>query len=333
MVGTAMHDHLAIREGTRGGVVNLLRMARVHCGASVAFSALRTAGGSFSIAAYPPPGTTLTGDEPDWGVEVLRELVEQAWVDPTLAQARAVVRRVRPRVEGPLGTVDVAVAAVPLCDLLDPLRPWGLLVVARSSEADFDPAQVDTLAGLGRRLTAYLRAREQLLQDSGEPEPPSQPAGTRLEEELQREQEPRSSVAVRALQAFLDFGRAPQQAAASEPGNIALFVFRLDAPPSAAPRVPPVRPRSQLATVVQALREHTRHDDLVTAAGPAVVAVAMRLPHDTSFNPAHARLLAVLHETIGMPAPVVRSAVKLVPEGTAKADELLAGAQALLEAG
>lgn len=71
-------------------VVNLLRLARSECGATLAFATLRTSSGDWRTQCVPPAGTMgpLSRD-------ALDELVRQASTDPELPHARALVRTVR----------------------------------------------------------------------------------------------------------------------------------------------------------------------------------------------------------------------------------------------
>jgi len=147
--------------GAHGGVVNLLRMAKTQCGAALAFAALRKADGHFAIATFP----ALTPDSA-WDIEAIDELVHQAWSDPHLTGGKVLVRSgrvVAGRWPGDGAFVKLAVA--PLSDLGSVDRPWGLLCVADPLLGHFEQERLDLLGTMAVRLTSYLRARQEILEE------------------------------------------------------------------------------------------------------------------------------------------------------------------------
>lgn len=171
-----MTDDHGSANGAHGGVGHLLRMAKTQCGGSLAFAALRKADGGFAIATFP----TLTAD-PTWSVEAIDELVRQSWEDPHLTGGSVLVRsgRVLRGVWTGQGLhIKLAVAA--LSDPGAPDHPWGLLCVAEPPAGHFEQDQLNLLANLAVRLTAYLRARQRVLEgplsfESDQPAPPTEP--------------------------------------------------------------------------------------------------------------------------------------------------------------
>jgi GGDEF domain-containing protein len=148
--------------GAHGGVGHLLRMAKNQCGVTLAFAALRKADGGFAIATFP----TLTAD-PTWSVEAIDELVRQTWDDPHLTGGSVLVRS--GRVLKGMWTGQghhIKLAAAALSDPESPEQPWGLLCVAEPLAGHFEQDQLNLLGNLAIRLTAYLRARQQVLEGS-----------------------------------------------------------------------------------------------------------------------------------------------------------------------
>ncbi len=148
--------------GAHGGVGHLLRMAKTQCGVTLAFAALRKADGGFAIATFP----TLTAD-PTWSVEAIDELVRQTWDDPNLSGGSVLVRS--GRVLKGMWTGQghhIKLAAAALSDPEAPEQPWGLLCVAEPLAGHFEQDQLNLLGTLAIRLTAYLRARQQVLEGS-----------------------------------------------------------------------------------------------------------------------------------------------------------------------
>ncbi len=167
--------------GTHGGVGHLLRMAKTQCGVTMAFAALRKADGGFAIATFP----TLSAD-PTWSVEAIDELVRQTWDDPHLAGGSVLVRSGRILKGMWTGQANhIKLAAAALSDPESPEVPWGLLCVAEPLGGHFEQDQLNLLGNLAVRLTAYLRARQQVLEGSpafesatapSAPEAPPEPA-------------------------------------------------------------------------------------------------------------------------------------------------------------
>ncbi len=152
----------ASTNGAHGGVGHLLRMAKTQCGVTLAFAALRKADGGFAIATFP----TLTAD-PSWSVEAIDELVRQTWDDPHLTGGSVLVRS--GRVLKGMWTGQghhIKLAAAALSDPDAPDHPWGLLCVAEPLAGHFEQDQLNLLGNLAIRLTAYLRARQQVLDGS-----------------------------------------------------------------------------------------------------------------------------------------------------------------------
>ncbi len=148
--------------GTHGGVGHLLRMAKTQCGVTMAFAALRKSDGGFAIATFP----TLTAD-PTWSVEAIDELVRQTWDDPNLSGGSVLVRSGRVLKGMWTGQAHhIKLAAAALSDPDSPEHPWGLLCVAEPLAGHFEQDQLNLLGGLSVRLTAYLRARQQVLEGS-----------------------------------------------------------------------------------------------------------------------------------------------------------------------
>jgi len=148
--------------GAHGGVGHLLRMAKTQCGVTLAFAALRKADGGFAIATFP----TLATD-PTWSVEAIDELVRQTWDDPHLTGGSVLVRSgrvLKGMWTGQGHHIKLAAAALSDPDALD--QPWGLLCVAEPLAGHFEQDQLNLLGSLAVRLTAYLRARQQVLEGS-----------------------------------------------------------------------------------------------------------------------------------------------------------------------
>jgi GGDEF domain-containing protein len=168
--------------GAHGGVGHLLRMAKTQCGVSLAFAALRKADGGFAIATFP----SLTTD-PSWSVEAIDELVRQTWEDPHLSGGTVLVRS--GRVLKGMWTGQghhIKLAAAALSDPEAPDHPWGLLCVAEPVAGQFEQDQLNLLGSLAVRLTSYLRARQQVLEES----PAFQPAGEPVQQVPQVPTEP-----------------------------------------------------------------------------------------------------------------------------------------------
>ncbi len=270
--------HVAVREATRGGVVNLLRMAKLHCGAAVAFAALGTPDQPFSLASYPDAGGPGTAEAPAWGPEVLTALARAAWATKELGRGEPVVcewRRPGAAVPGPL---EARVAAVALRDETDPDHPWGLLGVARE-EAPFDAAQLVILGGLAHRLTAYLRARQQVIDPA-----PARP--DRL-----------ASAPEGADELVAHVGAALRAGGAA---TVAVVVFALC--PDDAPRA---------AGLCEELRHHLRRGDVVAPLG-TTLGVALALTEEPGAPSVRDRLLGVLGHA---GATVAASAIALAAAG------------------
>jgi hypothetical protein len=145
----------------QGGVVNLLRMARTQCGVAIAFAALRKADGSFALAVFPQPAP-----ESAWTIEAIDELVHQTWADPHLNGGRVLVRSCRtPGTSWPGQNEQTKLAVAPLSDLASADRPWGLLCVAGPTSGQFEQEQLDLLGTMAVRLTSYLRARQEVVEN------------------------------------------------------------------------------------------------------------------------------------------------------------------------
>ncbi len=164
----SMMESVTMEKSSHGGVVNLLRMAKTQCGAGIAFAALRKSDGHFAIATFP--GLAI---DSAWDIEAIDELVRQAWADPHLSGGKVLVRSGRvvagrwPEEGGP-----VKLAVAPLSDFGSLDRPWGLLCVADPVSGQFGQEHLDLLGTMAVRLTSYLRARQEVLDEGPvEPEP------------------------------------------------------------------------------------------------------------------------------------------------------------------
>ncbi len=154
-------EKVTMDSSAQGGVVNLLRMARAQCGVAVAFAALRNADGTFALATFPQLGA-----ETEWTVEAVDELVHQTWADPHLSGGRVLVRTGRlPGEHWPGQNHQVKLAVAPLSDLTAADRPWGLLCVAEPASGNFDQDHLDLLGTMAARLTSYLRARQEVVEN------------------------------------------------------------------------------------------------------------------------------------------------------------------------
>jgi GGDEF domain-containing protein len=160
-VQVSMTENEDMTSSPQGGVVNLLRMARTQCGVAVAFAALRNADGTFAIASFPSAGRDTT-----FTIEVIDELVRQTWGDPHLSGGRVLVRSGRLPTANWLGqTRLVKLAVAPLSDLATVDRPWGLLCVAEPTSGQFEQEALDLLGAMAVRLTSYLRARQEIVEN------------------------------------------------------------------------------------------------------------------------------------------------------------------------
>jgi hypothetical protein len=157
-------------ESLSGGTTNLLRMARSGCRSSVAFVALALGDQTFATAMYPqaPEEARLTADEID-------DLVRQLWLDPGLAQGRALVRTVRLGGRRLAPTRRLATAAVPLGP--DGVgRPLGILGVADPEAKSFGLPELELLARIAQRLASYVQARQEVR--TQRPEAATQPTAS-----------------------------------------------------------------------------------------------------------------------------------------------------------
>jgi GGDEF domain-containing protein len=164
-----------MESSAHGGVGHLLRMAKTQCGVAVAFAALRKADGGFAIATFP----NLAND-PAWTIEAIDELVRQTWDDPVLGGGKVIVRSgrvLRGMWTGQAHHTKMAVAALSDPDL--PERPWGLLCMADPLAGHFEQDELNLLHNLALRLTAYLRARQEVLEGSFAPATPEPTADPR----------------------------------------------------------------------------------------------------------------------------------------------------------
>ncbi len=141
-------------ETLSGGTTNLLRMARSGCQSAVAFVALSLGDQRFATATYPAD----LGDGPPFATGV-EGLVRQLWLEPGLAQGKALVRTVqlggRPQDSGPS---RLAVAALPL-GVAGGSRPSGVLGVADPDAKSFGLPELELLSRIAQRLTSYVQAR------------------------------------------------------------------------------------------------------------------------------------------------------------------------------
>ena len=137
-----------------GGTTNLLRMARSGCQSAVAFVALAS-GNHFATASYPAE----LGDGPPSAAQ-LENLARQLWLEPGIAQGKALVRTVqlgghqqgRPQIR-------LAVAVVPL-GVDSGGRPSGILGVADPEAKSFGVPELELLSRIAQRLTSYVKARQ-----------------------------------------------------------------------------------------------------------------------------------------------------------------------------
>jgi len=160
-VQVSVTEKVTMDSGAQGGVVNLLRMARAQCGVAVAFAALRNADGTFALATFPPLGADTV-----WTVEAVDELVHQTWADPHLSGGRVLVRSGRlPGENWPGQNHQIKLAVAPLSDLAAADRPWGLLCVAEPASGQFEQEHLDLLGTMAARLTSYLRARQEVVEN------------------------------------------------------------------------------------------------------------------------------------------------------------------------
>jgi len=135
-------------------------MARTQCAVAIAFAALRKPDGSFALATFPNPTET------PWTLEAIDELVRQTWADPHLSGGRVLVRSGRvPGAVWPGQNDQTKLAIAPLSDLVSADRPWGLLCVAGPTTGQFEQEQLDLLGTMAVRLTAYLRARQEVIEN------------------------------------------------------------------------------------------------------------------------------------------------------------------------
>lgn len=142
----------------RGGALKLLRMAKVRCGAAMAFLVLPEADGSLSVTAHPDPHdpeaalVPLDGDDLD-------RLALEVWTE-LWRGARGPL--VRPVVAGPAPVEPAWLAAAPVTVPGLTALTAGALCVVRAAPAEFTDDQLRPLATLARRFGAFLEARQQI---------------------------------------------------------------------------------------------------------------------------------------------------------------------------
>lgn len=325
MLETVMAEDMETEQIERGGVMSLLRMAKVRCGAAVAFSALRAPDGTLSIAAYPDPTATLPGEDAEWSLPVLSTMVSGLWGDPGLGEDPFIARHLALPEGTPGVDTELSVAAVALAGETDTAGLWGLLGVANPVQSPFHQPQLGTLADLGHRLTAYLRAREEVL--SAAPTAPAEGPRT-------AKQGPTTPPAPVGAE---DTSSAPSDSAGSgqvpaSGGRVALILFELRSPSAPSIGAVPAPVDGLQSTIVEALDRRLRESDSIFPAGPGITAVIVHLPADPPRAAAAAsavqeRLLQVARGAVAAAVPADatwRSAMAL-----GQADDL-AGTQDLL---
>jgi hypothetical protein len=162
-------------ENLSGGTTNLLRMARSGCQSAVAFVALSLGDQNFATATYPAD----LGEGPPTAAAV-DDLVRQLWLEPGLAQGKALVRTVQLGGHHPgHPQARLAVAALPL-GAANGREPTGILGVADPEAKSFGLPELELLSRIAQRLTSYVRARQavrtQLAAAEAGHEAPSRPA-------------------------------------------------------------------------------------------------------------------------------------------------------------
>jgi hypothetical protein len=311
----AVTDGSPLGESARGGVVNLLRMAKVHCGAGVAFAALGPQEQTVSIASYPDPSGPALSDA-SWDVALLVELVRRAWALPDLSVGRAVAGTWEPSGPRPAPSTPTraSVAAVPLCDETDPQRPWGLLCVAKEDGA-FDEEQLGVLRDLGRRLTAYLRARQTVL---------TAPKGAldhRPAPAVDETPAPGDPEAARALLDYLG-DALDDEGAGHRAVAVLLFGFAHAGASGGGPS-------ASADAIAEVLRQHVRQDDVVVALDDALIGVGLATSSErVQVEAVRDRLRQVAASASSTSSLEV--AMALAPVGTSGPEELLGEAAARL---
>ncbi len=333
-----------------GGTTNLLRMARSGCQSAVAFVALAS-GDHVATASYPAE----LGDGPP-SAEQLESLARQLWLEPGIAQGKALVRTVQ------LGghqqgrpPARLAVAVVPL-GAGSGGRPSGILGVADPEVKSFGVPELELLSRIAQRLSSYVKARQavrtQLAASAttrAEPSPPTPWTASAVPGPgagAHRAPEPPLDVptgAVDPLGAVLGegavqglvplgalLGRAGRLigAGCSALGSLAVIVVTVDGVTQQAPGV--------LADLVRSLRTDLRFDDPVASIGGlSLVAVVPCAPGAASPDQVEARLVDRAREAVApFPGAAVRAAHVVAPlRAECDADELLRAAVLKLRAG
>ncbi len=167
-------------QSSGGTATNLLRTAWDLCAADVAFLALRHADGALRLTSTFP-------EHASWTPEVLCKMAYGVWEDPGLEGGKVLVAPAlidddaddgtgRGEVEPSGGAqmderdatsafngghrVTIAAAAVIDRGISDEVR--GLLCVVNPATGYFDEDQLDALNGLAMRLSAHMKAREEV---------------------------------------------------------------------------------------------------------------------------------------------------------------------------
>ena len=167
--GPTMVDNLS------GGTTNLLRMARSGCQSAVAFVALALGDQSFATATYPAE----LGDGLPSAAQ-LEDLARQLWLEPGIAQGKALVRTVQLGGHQPgRPQARLAVAVLPL-GVGSGGQLSGILGVADPEAKSFGLPELELLSRIAQRLTSYVKARQavrtQLVATEALREEPSPPA-------------------------------------------------------------------------------------------------------------------------------------------------------------
>jgi hypothetical protein len=343
-----------------GGTTNLLRMARSGCQSAVAFVALALGDQSFATATYPAE----LGDGLPSAAQ-LEGLARQLWLEPGLAQGKALVRTVQlGGHQAGQSQVRLAVAVLPL-GVGSGGQPSGILGVADPEAKSFGLPELELLSRIAQRLTSYVKARqavrtqlaatETLREEpsppspwgeavapdpgAGAPEPWQPPDAGPPTERARPETQPGT---VDPLGALLGDGAVPGLvplgallgragrligAGFSTHGSLAVIVVTVDGVPQQVPDV--------LAGLVRALRSDLRFDDPVASiGGMSFVAVVPLAPGAASADQVEARLVDRVREAVASyPGAVVRAAHVVAPLSAGRdADELLRAAVVKLRA-
>lgn len=293
-MATTVEERSAMSESVSQGVSHLLRLARSGCKSAVCFVALAV-GDEQVVAVYPG-----AEDATSLGADIVDDLVRRLWIDPGVAQGRALLRTVRLGAGPAVSPRRLAVAAVPLG--ASPGAPYGFLGVADPEVKAFGFAELQLLSPIAQRLTSYVAARQALRGQAGpavrqvadDPGPPPAPDRERVE--------PHAPAAASPLSAAALLGRTRRLlGGGAKSGSLVAVALDVFGGPDPADNT--------AAAVVAAIHAEVRFDDPVARVGDReFLAVVPLAPGGSSAEAVAERLTASVRAALGPTGAVVRSA-------------------------